>query len=52
MRNLLVSRVGFEPTTFGLKGRCSATELPAQRFFIIPALLAGARKHAYAPLGP
>jgi hypothetical protein len=26
----LVSRVGFEPTTHGLKGRCSASELPAQ----------------------
>ncbi|GIV02473.1 MAG: tetraacyldisaccharide 4'-kinase [Fimbriimonadales bacterium] len=24
-----MSRVGFEPTTHGLKGRCSATELPA-----------------------
>ena len=25
----VVGRVGFEPTTFGLKGRCSTTELPA-----------------------
>ena len=25
-----VSRVGFEPTTHGLKVRCSSTELPAR----------------------
>ena len=27
----VVGRVGFEPTTNGLKGRCSTTELPTQR---------------------
>ena len=27
---LLVGRVGFEPTTNGLKGRCSTTELPTR----------------------
>jgi len=26
----LVGRVGFEPTTNGLKGRCSTTELPSR----------------------
>jgi hypothetical protein len=26
-RKLLVGAVGIEPTTFGLKGRCSTTEL-------------------------
>jgi hypothetical protein len=26
-QNLLVGAVGIEPTTFGLKGRCSTTEL-------------------------
>lgn len=26
----MVSRVGIEPTTYGLKGRCSTTELPAR----------------------
>ena len=26
----VVGRVGFEPTTNGLKGRCSTTELPTQ----------------------
>ena len=29
MRCLLVGRVGIEPTTVGLKDRCSTTELPA-----------------------
>ena len=28
--NELVGRVGFEPTTNGLKGRCSTTELPTR----------------------
>ena len=27
IRKLLVGAVGIEPTTFGLKGRCSTTEL-------------------------
>jgi hypothetical protein len=27
----MVGRVGFEPTTNGLKGRCSTTELPTQK---------------------
>jgi hypothetical protein len=27
----MVGRVGFEPTTNGLKGRCSTTELPTQQ---------------------
>jgi hypothetical protein len=27
MREMLVGAVGIEPTTFGLKGRCSTTEL-------------------------
>jgi hypothetical protein len=27
MKEILVGAVGIEPTTFGLKGRCSATEL-------------------------
>lgn len=26
---VMVGRVGVEPTTIGLKGRCSTTELPA-----------------------
>ena len=30
----MVGRVGFEPTTNGLKGRCSTTELPTHRLFI------------------
>ena len=29
----MVGRVGFEPTTFGLKGRCSTTELPAHTYY-------------------
>ena len=27
MKEILVGAVGIEPTTFGLKGRCSTTEL-------------------------
>jgi hypothetical protein len=27
MKEMLVGAVGIEPTTFGLKGRCSTTEL-------------------------
>jgi hypothetical protein len=27
MKEVLVGAVGIEPTTFGLKGRCSTTEL-------------------------
>ena len=27
----MVGRVGFEPTTNGLKGRCSTTELPTRK---------------------
>jgi hypothetical protein len=30
MRCFLVGRVGIEPTTIGLKDRCSTTELPAR----------------------
>ncbi len=29
----MVSRVGFEPTTFTLKGCCSTTELPARGYY-------------------
>lgn len=31
MRRMLVGRVGIEPTTIGLKDRCSTAELPARR---------------------
>jgi hypothetical protein len=27
LREMMVGAVGIEPTTFGLKGRCSTTEL-------------------------
>ena len=27
MKEIMVGAVGIEPTTFGLKGRCSTTEL-------------------------
>lgn len=31
--NILMARVGFEPTTHGLKVRCSTPELPCHRGF-------------------
>lgn len=50
LRACLVGRVGIEPTTIGLKDRCSATELPAQGIttsFNSIAELAQLRKRGY-----
>jgi hypothetical protein len=41
--------VGFEPTTNGLKGRCSTTELPTRFLADVPRLRRGESKSEFTP---
>ena len=49
----MVGAVGIEPTTFGLKGRCSTTELrPCWQHLFILACTSRGRNFAFRVLAP